>query len=135
MITFDNERGIFKLDTENSSYLIALNNNILYHLYWGKRVSGIRRAAEDMFSLKGTSFSALDDGVKWGRPADVMPMEYPTYGSPDLRTPAMHLRYANGSSATALRYSSHSIVKGKPGLPGLPATYAEQGDRVETLFQ
>ncbi len=133
MITFDNERGIFKLDTENSSYLIALNNNILYHLYWGKRVSGIRRAAEDMFSLKGTSFSALDDGVKWGRSADVMPMEYPTYGSPDLRTPAMHLRYANGSSATALRYSSHSIVKGKPGLPGLPATYAEQGDRVETL--
>lgn len=133
MITFDGEKGIFKLDTEDSSYLIALYNNVLYHLYWGKKIPEIKRSADAMFSLKGSSFSALDIGVKWGRSADIMPMEYPTYGAPDLRTPAMHLRYANGSSATALRYSSHTVIKGKPKLYGLPATYTERGDNVETL--
>ena len=133
MITFDRENGLFKLDTENTSYVIGICNDVLYHLYWGKKIPEVRRSADAILSLKGTSFSALDVDVKWGRSSDIMPMEYPTYGSPDLRTPAMHLRYANGSSATALRYSSYTVTQGKPKLNGLPATYTEDGDNAETL--
>ena len=133
MISFDKEQGIFKLDTKNSSYVIGMVRGVLYHIYWGKKIPELKREASAMFSQKGNSFSALDVGIQWGKSADVMPMEYPTYGAPDLRTPAMHLRYADGSSATALRYVSHTVTKGKPCLVGLPATYVEEGDNVETL--
>ena len=133
MIIFDSEKNIFKLDTKNSSYIIGVQNGVLYHLYWGKKISTISRTIDMMLSDKGNSFSALDTDVRWGRSADLMPMEYPTYGAPDLRTPALHIRYANGSSATSLRYSSHYISKGKSKIIGLPATYAEEGDNVETL--
>ena len=133
MITFDMERGIFKLDTRDSSYIIAVQNGILYHLYWGKKIPQIKRTIDKMFSDKGDSFSALDIDVRWGRSSAIMPMEYPTYGAPDLRTPAFHIRYADGSSATSLRYVSHTIAKGKPQNEGLPSTYSEEGDNVETL--
>lgn len=132
MIIF-NDNGIFKIDTANSSYVMALQNNILYHIYWGKKISNIERTLDQMIPLKGSSFSALDEDVRWGRSSDIMPMEYPTYGSPDLRTPALHIRYDDGTSATALRYKSHKITKGKPILKGLPATYVEGDDNVETL--
>ncbi len=132
MITFDNN-GIFKIDTAHSSYVMALQNNILYHIYWGKKISAIERTFDAMFCDKGTSFSALDVDVRWGRSSDLMPMEYPTYGSPDLRTPALHIRYADGTTATSLRYKSHEIIKGKPKLEGLPSTYIKENDDVQTL--
>ncbi len=128
-----NENGIFKIDTANSSYVMALQNNILYHIYWGKRISNIERTLDQMIPLKGTSFSALDVDVRWGRSSDIMPMEYPTYGSPDLRTPALHIRYKDGTTATSLRYKSYEIISGKPPLCGLPSTYTQENDNVETL--
>lgn len=133
MITFDSEKGIFKLDTINASYIIAVQNGVLYHLYWGRKFPQMKRAVDSVLPEKGSSFSALDVGLRWGRSSDIMPMEYPTYGAPDLRTPALHIRYADGSSSTALRYCSHSVAKGKPKLEGLPATYSEEVDNVETL--
>lgn len=60
-------------------------------------------------------------------------MEFPTFGSADLRTPALHVRYADGSRITRLTYDSHRVLDGKPALEGLPATYAEAGDDVQTL--
>lgn len=48
-----------------------------------------------MFCGRGRSFCASDmpDGLS----SDTMPMEFPTFGSADLRTPALHVRYADGS--------------------------------------
>ena len=43
-------------------------------------------------------------------------MEYPTYGSADLRTPAFHAEYENGSSVTKLEYESYKIFDGKKAL-------------------
>ncbi len=133
MISYCEEKRLFKLDTKNSSYVIAVNDGILYHLYWGKRFSSVKRTFVQSIPYKGIGFSALDVGITSMRSSDLMPIEYPTFGSPDLRSPALHIRYANGSTATSLRYVSHIITKGKPKLEGLPATYTEDGDDVETL--
>lgn len=133
MISYCKESGLFKLDTKNSSYVIMEQYGVLYHVYWGKKFSDVKRTFGMLFPYMGISFSALDIGVHHNRSSDIMPMEYSTYGSPDLRTPALHIRYSNGNSATSLRYVSHTITKGKPKLSGLPATYCEAGDNVETL--
>ena len=54
-------------------------------------------------------------------------------GNPDLRSPAIQVKLANGTTVTDFRYESHEIYRGKKKLEGLPATYAEKEDEVESL--
>lgn len=64
---------------------------------------------------------------------DIIPQEYPGYGSGDFRTPAYELQFENGSTICDFKYSCHKIVKGKPKFNNMPATYAEKEDEAETL--
>ncbi|MBR0277581.1 MAG: alpha-galactosidase, partial [Clostridia bacterium] len=64
---------------------------------------------------------------------DILPMEYPTYGSADFRMPAFCAEYENGSSITKLEYESCKIFDGKKPLSGLPATYVENENEAQTL--
>ena len=64
---------------------------------------------------------------------EVIEQEYPSYGNPDLRSPAIQVKLANGTTVTDFRYESHEIYRGKKKLEGLPATYAEKEDEVESL--
>ena len=64
---------------------------------------------------------------------DSLPVEYPCYGSADLRTPAFHAEYETGSAITKLEYAGYEIFKGKKPLKGLPATYVEADDEADTL--
>src|SRR5699024_7993700 len=63
---------------------------------------------------------------------DIAPLEYSTNGAGDMRISALSVRGGAGDSVTDLRYVSHKITKGKPKLPGLPATY-DDGSQAETL--
>lgn len=56
------------------------------------------------------------------------------YGSTDLRSPAIELEFADGTSATDFRYVDYKIVDGKPALEGLPATYVEADKEAQTLI-
>lgn len=59
--------------------------------------------------------------------------EYGVYGTTDFRQPAIEVLQENGSRLTDARFVSFHVIKGKPGLPGLPATYVEKDDEAETL--
>lgn len=59
--------------------------------------------------------------------------EFPDVGRSDFRLPAIHLSHADGNTVTALKYQSHEVVDGKPSLPGLPATFGDDGD-VQTII-
>ncbi|KAK5129983.1 hypothetical protein LTR08_002576 [Meristemomyces frigidus] len=59
--------------------------------------------------------------------------EFPDVGRSDYRLPAIHISHADGNTVSAFVYQSHEIVEGKPGLPGLPATYGNAED-VSTLI-
>lgn len=48
--------------------------------------------------------------------------------------PAVKVRQENGSSITNFIYKGHKIIKGKPALEGLPATYVENEDEASTLI-
>lgn len=54
--------------------------------------------------------------------------ELPDQGTGDFRTPAIQIRQSAGHSISDFRYESHTLVEGKPGLPGLPATFGQAGD-------
>jgi alpha-galactosidase len=59
--------------------------------------------------------------------------EFPDLGRSDIRLPAIHIEHDDGSTVSAFSYQSHEIIGGKPPLPGLPATFGEEGD-VSTLI-
>ncbi|MDR1537283.1 MAG: alpha-galactosidase [Clostridiales bacterium] len=81
----------------------------------------------------------LDELPQWGEGArdqlkwiDSIPLEYPASGIGDFREPCLQVLDAAGQSACDIRYKSHVIKKGKPSLPGLPATFALD-DEAQTL--
>ena len=132
-ILWDKDSMTFHLQTAHTSYVMkVLPSGHLLHLYWGRKIAApkidyaVRK--RDWFS-----FLANTDNVQQFQ-LEALPQEYPGYGSTDLRSPAVELEFADGSSATDFRYAGHEIIEGKPKLDGLPATYAEEGDRVSTLY-
>jgi len=58
--------------------------------------------------------------------------EYPDLGRGDFRIPALQIRQSEGYTVSDLQYRSHQVSQGKPGLPGLPATFGNE-DEVSTL--
>ncbi|MBO4901826.1 MAG: alpha-galactosidase [Lachnospiraceae bacterium] len=58
--------------------------------------------------------------------------EYPSFGTTDFGTQAYEVELPNGSGVSAFVYRDHKIYKGKPGIKGLPATYAND-DEAMTL--
>ena len=59
--------------------------------------------------------------------------EFPDIGRSDFRLPAIHILHSGGDTVSAFSYQSHEISAGKPTLPGLPATYGQDGD-VSTII-
>ena len=133
-ITYDADEKIFNIQTPNTSYVIGvLADKHLLQLYYGKRICSYGSVTDNMPVASGICpFSAADiEGEAYG--TNNLPIEYPTYGSADFRTPALCIRYDDGSEITKLEYNGFEIYKGKKPLPGLPAVYTEYDSEAETL--
>lgn len=130
MIQFEEKRKHFYLHTRNTTYAMGIfQNKLLLHLYWGKRLqNGVFCNYEK--EMGWHDFAPCDYG---SYSTDILPHEYPTYGSADLRKPSFHATYDDGSSISKFVYKGHTILQGKPALAGLPATYCENTDEAETL--
>lgn len=131
MIRFDEINKVFYLETVNTTYAIGIwNNEKLFHLYWGKRlVNPLGEVSLENYLSR--THVAKDIGGKYT--SDVLPFEYSTYGTADMRIPSAEFTFADGSRISKLNYKSYEIENCKPKLEGLPATYAEDGDKVMTL--
>ncbi len=135
MIIFDEQSKVFHLKTKNTSYAFGfLHGKFLVHLYWGKRINSDINEYDTFINTDRAmrTLSAWDYN-DWRISRDILPMEYSTFGNTDLRTPAFHAQYKDGSRITELTYDSHKIYAGKPALEGLPATYVENDNEADTL--
>ena len=131
-IIFNSEEGIFSLHTKNSTYQMQADAlGYLLHLYYGTRTEG---TMESLIPTRDRGFSGnpYDAGNNREYSLDLLPQEYPSFGTGDYRSPALIVKNADGSYACDLRYESHEIRAGKYGLPGLPAVYADEAE-AETL--
>ena len=133
MIFFNQESKIFHLQTTKTSYLMkVLETNHLIHLYWGRKIN--TNKLDYVFRKREWgSFLANTDNI-FAFQLEALTQEYPGYGSTDLRSPAIELEFADGTSATDFRYVDYKIVDGKPTLEGLPATYVEADKEAQTLI-
>ena len=129
MILFEN--NIFYLNTKNTTYAMGVfNEGILAHLYWGKRIY-TEFCKEDIFGFGHRHMAAFDCD---GKSTDYLPLEYSPQGGADLRMTGLGGVHNDGSNLTVLRFKGYEIQNGKPALEGLPATYAENDDKVQTLI-
>ena len=131
MISFSEEKRIFTIHTEHTTYqMMADEHDVLLHLYYGRRSEGemdylIRRRD------RGFSGNLYDAAADRSYSLDVLPQEFPVSGTGDYRRCAMRIELANGSVSCDLRYAGYEIRRGKYSLPGLPAVYGDAS--AETL--
>lgn len=130
-ILYNKEEKVFNLQTKSTSYVLGvLKDKYLLHLYYGKRIEEYGSVERNLPVRGAMAFAPSDiDGYC----SEMLPMEYPCYGSADLSTPAFHAEYENGSCITCLEYVGYSIYDGKKSLKGLPSTYCQEEDDVQTL--
>ena len=130
MITFDKENMIFYLNTKSTTYAMGVwNNERLLHRYWGKRlVNPLSKTDLGDYPIRNAIALDLEGGN-----SDTIPFEYSTYGNADMRIPSAEFTFGDGSRVSNLTYKEYEISDGKPVLEGLPATYCEEGDKVETI--
>ncbi len=132
-IIYDNKEKLFYLHTRKTSYVMCvLSEKYLLHLYYGKKIDDFINDYENYPVSGELPWTPIDIG-EYGLSTNLLPMEYPCYGSADFRTPAFHAEYENGSAVTKLEYSGYEIFAGKKHLEGLPATYVETEDEADTL--
>ena len=135
-IVFKQDTNQFFLHTDRSTYIIELfDGRIPLHAYWGKTLLDMpalttwKSSFPSMFLAWDTEKMDDPDFLTTG----CLPLEYPVYGSGDMRDPAFHVQFErDGSRITRLEYAGHTITDGKPKLPGLPATYTND-DEAQTL--
>lgn len=131
-IRYWKDKQIFSIDTKNTTYQMKVDSyGFLLHLYYGAKVSG----AMDYlltYADRGFSGNPAEAGADRTYSLDVLPQEYPTWGTGDFRNVALIIQNADHSESCKLQYAGHTIKKGKYNLPGLPAVYAEENE-AETL--
>lgn len=129
-IIYDKEVQSFHLKTRNTSYLMKLyQENYLAHLYYGRRleINDVALRFEERAHIMN------DDPNDRDFSPETLPQEYPAFGSGDLKNPAYQIRDARGNYISDARYVSHRILSGKEPLEGLPATFGQKKDTVDTL--
>ena len=131
-IRYWKDKQIFSIDTKNTTYQMKVDSyGFLLHLYYGAKVSGTMDYLLT-YADRGFSGNPAEAGADRTYSLDVLPQEYPTWGTGDYRNAALIIQNADHSESCKLQYAGHTIKKGKYNLPGLPAVYAEENE-AETL--
>lgn len=130
-IRFLEEKKIFQLDTENTTYLIGLSpEGYVGHVYYGRRLKGEGR--NYLLRMEEAPYTPSVNEREKSSFLDYFPMEYPTGGIGDYRESCLDVKGESGSIGCELLFKSYHLTKGKPGLSGLPASFGGT-DQVETL--
>ena len=130
-IQYEKQQKIFHLKAGGMSYAMqVVRGRYLAHLYWGR---GLRAYDGSRFLIQKERVLEVNP-----EPGDktfslgTLPQEYPQYGNGDFRSCAFCVRDEAGSRVSSLSYQGYAIEQGKPGLPGLPASFGGETE-AETL--
>ncbi len=130
-IKFNETNKIFKLDTDNTTYMIGISpEGYVGHVYYGDRIE-----SDDAYYLLRTEEAPFTPSVyKREKSAflDFFPMELACGGVGDYRESCLNIRNEDGRMGCEFFYDSYTISSGKPKLEGLPASFGTD-DEVSTL--
>ena len=134
MILYDYNTNIFRLDTDNTSYVIGLTDGkYVGHVHYGKRLATtdlayLLRIDEPPF----VPSKNLREKVSF---LDTYPMEYSFGGTGDFRESCITVTTEDGQQGLDLTYVGHRIYEGKEPLNGLPATWGTNSETLEITLE
>lgn len=130
-IQYDGEKRIFKLDTDNTTYMIGISEEgYVGHMYYGKRLANF--GGKYLLRMEEAPYTPSAHMREKASFLDIYPMEYPAGGTGDYRESCLNVRGESGSIGSELFYARHEIMAGKPALNGLPASFGTE-EEVTTL--
>ena len=133
-ILYDEKTQVFTLQTEHSAYQMKVADyGVLLHLYYGKRIDNCDMSYLIQWTDRGFCANPYEAQMDRTFSLDYLPQEYSCYGIADYRPDCIQLVNPDGSCVVDYRYRSHRIEKGKYGLAGLPALYADE-EEAQTLI-
>lgn len=114
------------LQTEHTTYQMGISTaGFLLHLYYGAKIQE-DTSIDLAYYERGMSGVPYDCGGDNTFSCDVLPQEYPCFGTGDYRSPAFELQTEQEIRGADLRYISHCVREGKYALPGMPAAYGDK---------
>ena len=134
-IRFFSDRRLFVLEAAECTYAFMVHPRYerLAHLYYGAALKDDEAVKLFNYDTSARSQTTIPPG---GNPQDGslsnLPQEFSSFGCGDFRIPSAQVRTRDGFNAVDAKYVSHRIFRGKPGLPGLPASFAADPE-AETL--
>lgn len=124
-IQYNDAKRIFKLDTEHTSYVIAVVDEEGFpgHVYYGSYIPDI----DVSYRLRTgeAPYVPGENARERSSFLDSFPSEYPGNNVGDYRESAVEIVDGNGNRGVHFLYEGHKIYNGKPGLPGLPVTFGD----------
>lgn len=132
-IHVDEAHQLFHLQTATTSYIFqVLENGQLGQLYYGSKV----HVRPEYANLTKRELKNSMPAYSLDQPTyqiDAIKQEYAAFGTGDYHRPAYQVAQANGSRITDFVYDHYEVKQGKRRLTGLPSTFDDSGDDVETL--
>ena len=123
MIRFCEEKKIFQLDTQHTTYAMQISETgRLLHLYWGESIG----CMEDLPTMEEETQKS-----KMGNSSEMWHMEFPGWGEGQFNLHAVKATYADGTRNLMLRYAGHEIADEKLTITLRDAL----GLRVELIYQ
>ena len=127
-IIADEKTGLFQLITDNTEYQMKPDKyGVLRHIWYGEK-TGCDMEYLQSYPDAGFSGNIYDAGNDRTYSHDTLPLEYACDGVGDYRITGISAVHSDGSSALDLRYKDYRIIKGKYGIKGLPAVYADENE-------
>lgn len=127
-IRFIEKDKVFKLDSKDISYIIAIvdEEQFVGHVYFGKKI--LDENVNYLLRIDEPPYVPSKNNRDRVSFYDSFPMEYSTHGIGDFRESCLQVRDSKGHTACKLQYISHEIFKGKKELKGLPATFGDENE-------
>lgn len=124
-IVFHERTEEFHLYNREISYIMKLlPDRSVGQLYYGKRIRDRGDYGHMLeYAVRDMAPCPFEGDNTFSR--EHVRLEYPVYGTGDMRYPAYSITCGNGSRITGFTYTGHRIFAGKKPLEGLPATYVE----------
>lgn len=123
-ITYMEKERIFRLDTQESTYLLGIvgSEGFVGHLYYGKRIKNVT-GVQELYRVHENPYTPDENNRDRLSFYDCFPFEYSGHGIGDFRESSIRAELSDGSRAGKFTYVSHEIIGGKEKLVGLPATF------------
>ena len=131
-IRYDETNRIFELDTRNTSYRIGIadEEGFVGHIYYGQKIRP--QKCDQFLRTCEAPFVPSKNNRERCSFMDTFPTEYSGNGIGDYRESCIAVKTENGSRTVDLKFVDYDIVNGKPGISGLPASFAGE-EEAQTL--